>query len=1518
MRKAALVLLFLLLINVASILVEAQTDAPLITKNHYGVQWLFYEDKVVVYDPSTSERIVLSTLLMNSRLSKWLGAEVRVYEEGNKVIYVYSVSKKIGLKTIGFTVKHEFVFAQTPAVKLRTIVDSNTKILTKLSKLLTYRVYYELKSPREFASKIKGKRLFFDWHDMVKSKLSFTKSKSANSLSLDVDFQGSKLIIDPTIGYSEGITTTEFYVVYDDFRSGSLDSSLWGTSRSYYKPSTGPRNPDTIEYGVSVVEGGNDYVAKIRNYMSGKAEPGYFGSTQTVILSAQWNSPVYSVAACFRAVVGGSNRGYGYAYIEIYDGSSWITVWSSTSESGTWRTFEYNSETPFYGLRFRTYTKILTEDGFGYAQADMYVDYVLINKTLAEGHYWAYSDSNATYAFFIENVEGGEGFKVPITIAEQSGTDLSDYQVKITLNSSNFDGWDKVQQDGSDIYFTDSSNNPLYYWFEYFNVTEQKATIWVEVPQIPANGETTIYMYYGGVNPYSSYHDPSKVFVWWEDAEEWSGWGVLGSGNVYQDSSKAFEGTHSIRKDDNCDPNGGYKDLGITIDRSGYALIYRAYRQSGSGTDCYADRVGIEDASGNGYTLNLDHTTPYLAIDRRDSGSATVLGKVTISDNLLSEWYMAELVLLPDKVVARVYDANQNLIGETSTTDTAHTSFARFVIRGGRPYYVDEIRIRKYVDPEPTVAVGSSSRLGKELYVLIPKGHDVLNVTRSDGNLTNFLTLSFNDTHFAVCFSVTGDHNYTVYSQAWNAVYDLYANYTYYPHNANVTVYAILKDPYGNPITDQNVYFYLVRADTNSTVQTDTELPDANGNANATLTLLSQDMKYYVQCETNGSYAGLKYIVIYSTDIAFSYSVPDNVTKNISFNYTVKAWLTVDNSPVSTLVVNGTSYSSGEVTLSFTYNESGHHSFYLEVSASKDAVSKNDSFSKTIFVGGSVNWKVTKDPNLYYYLPGSNVSITIDLVYDNGERCSNSIYVYYNNSLYASGSPILVFNVAVTELKQLYIANYTDLDGRTYSYTIEIYQNVLIVTQEVKGSLDHLVVNVKVRPGVGVIGRHKWAFYLLQPLESNEYIYDVSVGNEWLTLESITLKQIENTVDYDLVFINYRDKDIYLNVTVSFTDGFRTIASEAHANIRVLATNIKSVESSLTLNLSRDAPVYLIVTFESSEGDSFTYSMLTPINRHNLAAVYFKELDSNGTEESMILNVKDNVDTSKDLYSYIACVNGLGVTPDPDNPPIIEVIVPESLTAKVTLNVPNQVFETGNKASLSVTVEVSTNIEYYVKVYVNNQEYFEKIAKGNSTTHYILEVPPAPTLSLTRIPIEAEARESFTGYLLGKDTKELLVYNVGPTIILNSPAEGSTLSNITIIDLTVRDSSGVRSVKYRWDIEPENAWHNISEPYDIEVDTLKYPNGLVRLIVVAEDSNGYVSSETFTFNIYNPVKEAALSAMLESVATWFSRYMFIPALATAAVVMLIGYVLGKWRASKPKQPIIIRVEKGGKVRKERR
>src|SRR3989344_8992842 len=76
-------------------------------------------------------------------------------------------------------------------------------------------------------------------------------------------------------------------------------------------------------------------------------------------------------------------------------------------------------------------------------------------------------------------------YRKAITVDNTSNAStLTDYQVKVSLSSANFD-FTKAQADGDDIRFTDNNGTTLInYWVEAYDSSPQTATIYVQVPSL--------------------------------------------------------------------------------------------------------------------------------------------------------------------------------------------------------------------------------------------------------------------------------------------------------------------------------------------------------------------------------------------------------------------------------------------------------------------------------------------------------------------------------------------------------------------------------------------------------------------------------------------------------------------------------------------------------------------------------------------------------------------------------------------------------------------------------------------------------------------------------------------------------------------------------------------------------------------------------------------------------------------------------------------------------------------------
>ena len=85
-------------------------------------------------------------------------------------------------------------------------------------------------------------------------------------------------------------------------------------------------------------------------------------------------------------------------------------------------------------------------------------------------------------------------YRRSVAISNPAGTELSDFQVQIILNSGNFD-FSAALTDGSDMRVAASDGTtPVPYWIETWDATGQMAVIWVKVPLLPAGRDNDTFI----------------------------------------------------------------------------------------------------------------------------------------------------------------------------------------------------------------------------------------------------------------------------------------------------------------------------------------------------------------------------------------------------------------------------------------------------------------------------------------------------------------------------------------------------------------------------------------------------------------------------------------------------------------------------------------------------------------------------------------------------------------------------------------------------------------------------------------------------------------------------------------------------------------------------------------------------------------------------------------------------------------------------------------------------------------
>jgi len=316
----------------------------------------------------------------------------------------------------------------------------------------------------------------------------------------------------------------------------------------------------------------------------------------------------------------------------------------------------------------------------------------------------------------LSNSGGGDWkYYREITIKENSGKTLTDYQVLIELNSANFD-FSKAKSDGSDVRFVDSEGNELNYWIEEWRAG--KAKIWVKVPLIPANGEAKIRMYYGNPSALSS-SNGYDVFELFDDFED----GDVSDWIVWNPASK-----YSV--DSGVKRNGGHSMKLIDTSYSGKTQVYKNFEANNFVLEGYFRMLYSDEASdrGSGSIRLIETVSSNLPCGEREwavifskDGTVTVKKdcreyESTGIEYLPNTWYKVVIyantdtdeleIFFDDKLLGKYIDlADLDMIKKIQL-DTAGVKYVNTM-------WVDDLFIRKYADQEPTFTISAEHLLTK-------------------------------------------------------------------------------------------------------------------------------------------------------------------------------------------------------------------------------------------------------------------------------------------------------------------------------------------------------------------------------------------------------------------------------------------------------------------------------------------------------------------------------------------------------------------------------------------------------------------------------------------------------------------------------------------------------------------------------------------------------------------------------------------------------------------------------------
>ncbi len=300
----------------------------------------------------------------------------------------------------------------------------------------------------------------------------------------------------------------------------------------------------------------------------------------------------------------------------------------------------------------------------------------------------------------------GWHYRALITIEENSGSTLTDYQIKITLDTQSLISAGKMRSDCGDIrfYYTNYSGTyEIPYWIEDVTCNTPNTNIWVKVPEISANGQTIVYMYYGNPDA-TSESSIDETFIFGDDFNngvlDTNKWNTIDSGGSYQ----VINGYLSLNN------WGGYiysKNLG-NLRNAVVKIKSRVHDPTASygAEHLFYDEGGITST----WAENQFLYTAYGYSDYTMRWYDTALHKVASFNNYT--WYTHIFTIVRDENYAlwTAYNGTELIFSNINMNyrDGDGQYFSYISFRSVECIMdIDYIFIRKYSSSEPTVTLGT-------------------------------------------------------------------------------------------------------------------------------------------------------------------------------------------------------------------------------------------------------------------------------------------------------------------------------------------------------------------------------------------------------------------------------------------------------------------------------------------------------------------------------------------------------------------------------------------------------------------------------------------------------------------------------------------------------------------------------------------------------------------------------------------------------------------------------------------
>lgn len=294
------------------------------------------------------------------------------------------------------------------------------------------------------------------------------------------------------------------------------------------------------------------------------------------------------------------------------------------------------------------------------------------------------------------------------------GQELTDFQVKIQTNLTSEYALGKVNATCKDIRFIDSENKKLDYWIQDCEISGSESIFWVNIPNITASQDATIYLYYGNMNTEGE-SNGTATFEFFDDfddgvlTDQWTLDSENQDGTIYINLTQGNPGGALRHNPDSTQTKNAYFDTRLRTTNyqiENGTLDYDIYL---AGTPRIIHQFGfrVDSLSFNsGYAFRLQTSAADGGWFEFASGAWAARG-TTYPAISTGSWYNVQMNISGSDYNASVNPGTDRFITDpTKITPDYLTSHVHGVSLDSTSYtLIDNVRVRKYSQTLPTLAI---------------------------------------------------------------------------------------------------------------------------------------------------------------------------------------------------------------------------------------------------------------------------------------------------------------------------------------------------------------------------------------------------------------------------------------------------------------------------------------------------------------------------------------------------------------------------------------------------------------------------------------------------------------------------------------------------------------------------------------------------------------------------------------------------------------------------------------------